>query len=129
MCGGGTLPFLATASINANCPCVASAVARNVISEPLYQTDRSKDCRPRPNAMDSSGFMFTAACVCLAKDIVNVEGVLTWTVDGKQIDVDPGQAPLIPRGAVHRFDNNGSRDVKARNHASRDRSAVFPGVC
>jgi uncharacterized cupin superfamily protein len=39
--------------------------------------------------------------------------VLTWTIDGKQIDVGPGQALCIPRGAVHRFDNNGSQDVKA----------------
>ena len=39
--------------------------------------------------------------------------VLTWTVDGKQIDVGPGQALCIPRGAIHRFDNNGSQDVKA----------------
>ena len=39
--------------------------------------------------------------------------MLTWTVDGKQIDVGPGQALCIPRGAVHRFDNNGSRNVKA----------------
>src|SRR5512146_2815962 len=38
-----------------------------------------------------------------------VEGVLTWTVDGRQIDVGPGQALCIPRGAVHRFDNNGSQ--------------------
>jgi quercetin dioxygenase-like cupin family protein len=45
--------------------------------------------------------------------IYGVDGVLTWTVDGKQIDVGPGQALCIPRGAVHRFDNNGSRDVKA----------------
>lgn len=45
--------------------------------------------------------------------IYGVEGVLTWTVDGKQIDVGPGQALCIPRGAVHRFDNNGDRDVKA----------------
>jgi len=44
--------------------------------------------------------------------IYGVDGVLTWTVDGKQIDVGPGQALCIPRGAVHRFDNNGSRDVK-----------------
>jgi quercetin dioxygenase-like cupin family protein len=44
--------------------------------------------------------------------IYGVEGVLTWTVDGKRIDVGPGQALCIPRGAVHRFDNNGSRDVK-----------------
>ena len=45
--------------------------------------------------------------------IYGIEGVLTWTVDGKQIDVGPGQALCIPRGAVHRFDNNGSRDAKA----------------
>jgi quercetin dioxygenase-like cupin family protein len=41
-----------------------------------------------------------------------VEGVLTWTVDGKQIDVGPGQALCIPRGAVHRFDNNTAHDAK-----------------
>ena len=45
--------------------------------------------------------------------IYGIEGVLTWTVDGKQIDVGPGQALCIPRGAVHRFDNNGDQDVKA----------------
>src|SRR5215472_9907611 len=45
--------------------------------------------------------------------IYGLDGVLTWTVDGKQIDVGPGQALCIPRGAVHRFDNNGSQDVKA----------------
>jgi quercetin dioxygenase-like cupin family protein len=45
--------------------------------------------------------------------IYGIDGVLTWTVDGKQIDVGPGQALCIPRGAVHRFDNLGSQDVKA----------------
>lgn len=45
--------------------------------------------------------------------IYGIEGVLTWTVGGKQIDVGPGQALCIPRGAIHRFDNNGSQDVKA----------------
>jgi quercetin dioxygenase-like cupin family protein len=45
--------------------------------------------------------------------IYGIEGVLTWTVDGKRIDVGPGQALCIPRGAIHRFDNNGSQDVKA----------------
>ena len=45
--------------------------------------------------------------------IYGIDGVLTWTVDGKQIDVGPGQALCIPRGAIHRFDNNGSQDVKA----------------
>ena len=45
--------------------------------------------------------------------IYGIDGVLTWIVDGKPIDVGPGQALCIPRGAIHRFDNNGSRDVKA----------------
>src|SRR5215203_1500759 len=45
--------------------------------------------------------------------IYGIDGVLTWTVNGKQIDVGPGQALCIPRGAVHRFDNNESKDVKA----------------
>jgi len=45
--------------------------------------------------------------------IYGIEGVLTWTVDGKRIDVGPGQALCIPRGATHRFDNQGNQDVKA----------------
>lgn len=45
--------------------------------------------------------------------VYGIEGVLSWTVDGTRIDVGPGQALCIPRGAVHRFDNHGSHDVKA----------------
>jgi quercetin dioxygenase-like cupin family protein len=45
--------------------------------------------------------------------IYGVEGVLTWTVDGRAIDVAPGQALCIPRGAIHRFDNNGALPAKA----------------
>ncbi|HEV2486501.1 MAG TPA: cupin domain-containing protein [Terracidiphilus sp.] len=45
--------------------------------------------------------------------IYGLDGVMTWTVNGKQIDVGPGQALCIPRGAIHRFDNNTNRDVKA----------------
>ena len=44
--------------------------------------------------------------------VYGIAGVLTWTVDGTRIDVGPGQALCIPRGAVHRFDNLGSQDVK-----------------
>jgi quercetin dioxygenase-like cupin family protein len=44
--------------------------------------------------------------------IYGIAGVLTWTVDGQQIDVGPGQALCIPRGAVHRFENHGIQDVK-----------------
>ena len=45
--------------------------------------------------------------------IYGIDGVLTWTVDGQAIEVGPGQALCIPRGAVHRFDNHGTLDVKA----------------
>lgn len=45
--------------------------------------------------------------------IYGIDGVLTWTVDGTPMDVGPGQALCIPRGAVHRFDNNGTQNAKA----------------
>jgi len=45
--------------------------------------------------------------------IYGIEGALTWTVDGRPIEVGPGQALCIPRGAVHRFENNGNREAKA----------------
>jgi quercetin dioxygenase-like cupin family protein len=45
--------------------------------------------------------------------IYGLAGVLTWTVDGNPIDLAPGQALCIPRGAIHRFDNNTSEDAKA----------------
>ena len=44
--------------------------------------------------------------------IYGIDGVLTWTVDRKPLDVGPGQALCIPRGAIHRFDNNGLQAVK-----------------
>lgn len=44
--------------------------------------------------------------------LYGIEGVLTWTVDGTPIEVGPGQALCIPRGAVHRFDNLSNKDVK-----------------
>src|SRR5437762_11415083 len=44
--------------------------------------------------------------------VYGIEGVLTWTVNGTPIEVGPGQALCIPRGAVHRFDNLGNEDVK-----------------
>src|SRR6516164_707540 len=44
--------------------------------------------------------------------LYGIEGVLTWTIDGTPIEVAPGQALCIPRGAVHRFDNLGHEDVK-----------------
>jgi quercetin dioxygenase-like cupin family protein len=44
--------------------------------------------------------------------LYGLEGVLTWTVEGTPIEVGPGQALCIPRGASHRFDNLGSQNAK-----------------
>ncbi len=45
--------------------------------------------------------------------IYGLDGVLTWTVNGEPIDVGPGQALCIPRGAIHRFDNDRTLDARA----------------
>jgi len=45
--------------------------------------------------------------------VYGLEGVITWTVDGTPVEVGPGQALCIPRGAVHRFDNHGGQDARA----------------
>jgi quercetin dioxygenase-like cupin family protein len=45
--------------------------------------------------------------------IYGLEGVITWTVNGKPIEVGPGQSVCIPRGAIHRFDNNGAQHARA----------------
>src|SRR6478672_11848037 len=45
--------------------------------------------------------------------VYGLQGVLTWTVEGRPVEVGPGQAICIPRGAVHRFDNLGSADARA----------------
>ncbi len=37
--------------------------------------------------------------------IYGLLGILTFTVDGKAIDIAPGETCFIPRGAVHGFDN------------------------
>ena len=45
--------------------------------------------------------------------IYGVRGVVTWTIEGTPVEIGPGQAVCIPRGAVHRFDNNGDEDATA----------------
>ena len=53
--------------------------------------------------------------------IYGLEGVLTWTIEGTRIDVGPGEALFIPRGAVHQFDNTHDIDAKAL-------AIVTPGI-
>jgi quercetin dioxygenase-like cupin family protein len=53
--------------------------------------------------------------------VYGLEGVLTWTIEGAQTDVGPGEALCILRGAVHQFDNTGDVDAKAL-------AVVTPGI-
>ena len=53
--------------------------------------------------------------------IYGIEGVLTWTVEGTPIELGPGEALCIRRGAVHRFENNGDVDATALG-------VVTPGI-
>jgi quercetin dioxygenase-like cupin family protein len=53
--------------------------------------------------------------------IYGLEGVLTWTIEGSPIDVGPGEALFIPRGAVHHFENPHHIDAKAL-------AVVTPGI-
>lgn len=53
--------------------------------------------------------------------LYGLEGTLTWTVEGTDVEVGPGEALVIPRGVVHQFDNRG--DIDARQLA-----IVTPGI-
>jgi quercetin dioxygenase-like cupin family protein len=44
--------------------------------------------------------------------IYGLEGVTTWAVDGETIEIGPGEAVCVPRGAIHAFENRGSMDAK-----------------
>jgi quercetin dioxygenase-like cupin family protein len=45
--------------------------------------------------------------------IYGVEGVVTFTVEGKTADIGPGQSCFVPRGAVHGFNNLQQTGAKA----------------
>lgn len=53
--------------------------------------------------------------------IYGLEGVLTWTLDGRELEVGHGGVLCIPRGAVHRFDNPHGVDARAL-------AIVTPGI-
>jgi quercetin dioxygenase-like cupin family protein len=44
--------------------------------------------------------------------IYGLEGTTTWTVDGRTLDIRPGEAFCVPRGAVHGFENHGTAAAK-----------------
>jgi quercetin dioxygenase-like cupin family protein len=44
--------------------------------------------------------------------IYGLEGITTWTVDGRTFDIRPGEAFCVLRGALHGFENQGTEDAK-----------------
>jgi quercetin dioxygenase-like cupin family protein len=61
--------------------------------------------------------------------IYGLEGTTTWTVDGRTLDIGPGEAFCVPRGAVHGFDNHGTEDAKflaGRSEAGRGHASARP---
>jgi quercetin dioxygenase-like cupin family protein len=44
--------------------------------------------------------------------IYGLSGIMTFTVDNKTINIEPGETCFIPRGAVHGFDNLKQTDAK-----------------
>jgi quercetin dioxygenase-like cupin family protein len=53
--------------------------------------------------------------------VYGLEGVLTWTVGDRAVEVGPGEALFVPRGVVHRFENHGPEDGSSL-------AVVTPGV-
>ena len=53
--------------------------------------------------------------------IYGLRGTLTWTVDGIDTDIGPGDVLCIPRGVVHRFENRGAETASQL-------AVVTPGV-
>ena len=45
--------------------------------------------------------------------ICGIEGVMTFTVEGKVLEIEQGESCFIPRGAVHGFNNLKQTDAKA----------------
>ncbi|HEY7116949.1 MAG TPA: cupin domain-containing protein [Tepidisphaeraceae bacterium] len=44
--------------------------------------------------------------------IYGVAGVVTFTVEGKSVDIGPGESCFVPRGAVHGFNNLRQTEAK-----------------
>lgn len=53
--------------------------------------------------------------------IYGLEGVLAWTLEGREQEVGPGDVLFIPRGEVHHFENTGTDDALQL-------SVITPGI-
>lgn len=59
--------------------------------------------------------------VAYDETIYGLEGALTWTVEGRKLEVGPGDVLFIRRGTVHHFENVGASDA-------RQLSVITPGI-
>jgi quercetin dioxygenase-like cupin family protein len=53
--------------------------------------------------------------------IYGLDGVITWTLDGRPVRVGPGDVLFIPRGHIHQFENLDAAD-------GRGLSVIAPGL-
>ncbi len=68
----------------------------------VFECDVPADARmPAPHSHDA-----------FEETIYGLQGVSTWTLDGKTVQIAPGDAVCIPRGSVHGFANHGNVDAK-----------------
>jgi quercetin dioxygenase-like cupin family protein len=68
----------------------------------VFECDVPADARmPAPHSHDA-----------FEETVYGLEGVASFTIDGAAVDIGPGDAVCIPRGAVHGFENRGTTDVK-----------------
>jgi quercetin dioxygenase-like cupin family protein len=44
--------------------------------------------------------------------IYGLVGVTSWTIDGETIEIGPGEAACVPRGAIHGFENRAGSDAR-----------------
>jgi len=53
--------------------------------------------------------------------LYGLRGTLVWTIGGERVEVGEGEVVCIPRGVVHRFENEGDVDATAL-------AVVTPGI-
>jgi quercetin dioxygenase-like cupin family protein len=44
--------------------------------------------------------------------IYELAGETTWTIDGQEREIGPGEALCVPRGSIHGFENRGTVDAQ-----------------
>src|SRR5713226_2705619 len=59
--------------------------------------------------------------------IYGLTGTSTWRIDGKDIDLAPGETVFIKRGVVHGFNNSRTGKLPLHPQPGRARPSIFQG--